>query len=220
MDDFSSEWLEADPQAQMRNEDIRAAVELALGGLTPPNREALLFKYRDELSPEEMAAAWSVSIQEVYRRTHAARRQFAKCLPAAVLARLAPGRCPEFAAAFPGGLPLDPGRRVRMVHHARKCAACRALVLKYVRPEEILVLLPTLGWQEGLHLHGTLPDASPSGTCAPPASSVRSTWFKDLSRLWQRSTARLAAVIAVLIAVGASVSRLSHDPPKNLSLRR
>jgi hypothetical protein len=214
MDDFSSEWLEADPQAQMRNKDIRAVVELALGGLTPPNREALLLQYRDELSPKEMAAARDVSIQEVYRRTHAARHQFGKCLPAAVLARLAPGRCPEFAATFRSGMPLDPGRRVRMVHHARKCAVCRALVLKYVRPEEILVLFPTLLWQERLHLHGTAPDGFPSGTSAPAASSTTFAWFKDLSRLWQRSSARLAAVIGILIAIGVSVSLVVPRPAK------
>jgi RNA polymerase sigma factor (sigma-70 family) len=63
LDDFSSEWLEADPQAQMRKVDMRAVVELALDGLTPPNREALLLQYRDELSTEEMAAAWGVGLQ-------------------------------------------------------------------------------------------------------------------------------------------------------------
>jgi RNA polymerase sigma-70 factor (ECF subfamily) len=56
------------------------ALQRALAGLPPPQREVLLLRYRDELSYQEMAQIIGCPIGTIRTRLHHAKKKFSEHL--------------------------------------------------------------------------------------------------------------------------------------------
>jgi RNA polymerase sigma-70 factor (ECF subfamily) len=68
---------EPGPEASMVRRQVEADVQVMLAGLPPADRAALILRYWDEMSYEEMAGVLETTVSSVKSRLHRARKQLA-----------------------------------------------------------------------------------------------------------------------------------------------
>jgi RNA polymerase sigma-70 factor (ECF subfamily) len=118
-----------DPEQELDDRRIAAALDAAIGGLDPKYREILVLRDVEGLTAAEVAEVTGLGVEAVKSRLHRARVQVRERL-APLLGRIpAPAStCPDVLGLFSRHLEdeIDPGTCAEMERHLAACPRCEA----------------------------------------------------------------------------------------------
>ena len=118
-----------DPEQELDDRRIAAALDAAIGGLDPKYREILVLRDVEGLAATEVAEVTGLGVEAVKSRLHRARVQVRERL-APLLGRIpAPAStCPDVLGLFSRHLEdeIDPGTCAEMERHLAACPRCEA----------------------------------------------------------------------------------------------
>jgi RNA polymerase sigma factor (sigma-70 family) len=197
-------------------EDLRALVRSALGGLNAGEREIIELSLRQELDGDDLADVLGVPRNQAHALASRARAQFSTSLGALLVARSGTQSCMSLAALLDGwDGKLTVLLRKRVNRHIERCDVCGERKRRELSPAMLLSMLPVALLPAGLRpqvlrlVADTGPAAAAhrdlaaarSGPLRPDGFPVQSGpglrgWHRRGRPGWLAGAAALAVVIA------------------------
>ena len=215
----------SDPEAVAIAEEVRALVWEAAEGLEPRQRSVLALHVREGMDVPELAESLGMTRNNAAVLLHRTRKAMEEAVGAAIVVRAGRGRCPELAAIVASAeVPsLTQALRNRVDEHIESCGICRTTRRRMTPLAVFGAFAPvaaTAGLKEAilerLAPHEVADDdfgrADGEGQ-APDAATKHGSKWRASVRGWPGRAAAVAALIAALAVIGATLVLDSEPAP-------